>query len=177
MSVNQQTVEETKAQIRGLVNEIAALAKSGATAEEFYPELLSRIITALAAAGGAIWLLDDDKQLKLQYQINAEPSILADDTDDAVRHSRLISRAANAGQSLLVPPYSGTTDGDAEGNPTRYLLVFGALAHDGQKDGLIEVFQRPDTAPETQRGYLRFLGANVFAGRGVVAKPEAAFVG
>ena len=157
MSVNQQTVEETKAQIRGLVNEIAALAKSGATAEEFYPELLSRVITALAAAGGAIWLLDDDKQLKLQYQINAEPSVLADDTDDAARHSRLISRAANAGQSLLVPPYSGTTDGDAEGNPTRYLLVLGALAHDGHKDGLIEVFQRPDTAPETQRGYLRFV--------------------
>ncbi|MEL6105749.1 MAG: biotin/lipoyl-binding protein [Planctomycetota bacterium] len=157
MSVNQQTVEETKAQIRGLVNEIAALAKSGATAEEFYPELLSRVITALAAAGGAIWLLDDDKQLKLQYQINAEPSVLADDTDDSVRHSRLISRAANAGQSLLVPPYSGTTDGDAEGNPTRYLLVLGALAHDGHKDGLIEVFQRPDTAPETQRGYLRFV--------------------
>ncbi|MFG0287336.1 MAG: hemolysin D [Rhodopirellula sp. JB044] len=157
MSVNQQTVEETKAQIRGLVNEIAALTKSGSTASEFYPELLSRIITALAAAGGAIWLLDEDRQLRLQYQINAEPSILADDTDDAARHRRLIQRAANAGQSVLVPPYSGTTDGDAEGNPTRYLLVLGALQHDGQKDGLIEIFQRPDTAPETQKGYLRFL--------------------
>lgn len=123
MSVNQQTVEETKAQIRGLVNEIAALAKSGATAEEFYSELLSRIITALAATGGAIWLLDEDRQLRLQYQINAEPSILSSDSDDATRHTRLIQRVANAGQSLLVPPYSGTTDGDAEGNPTRYLLV------------------------------------------------------
>lgn len=157
MSVNQQTVEDTKAQIRGLVNEIAALAKSGATAEEFYPELLSRVITALAAAGGAIWLLDDDRQMKLQYQINAEPAILTNDSDDAMRHTRLIQRVANSGQSLLVPPYSGTTDGDAEGNPTRYLLVLGSLAHDGQKDGLIEIFQRPDTAPETQRGYLRFL--------------------
>ena len=157
MSVNQQTVEETKAQIRGLVNEIAALAKSGSPAEEFYPELLSRIITALAAVGGAVWLLDEDRQLKLQYQINAEPTILADDTDDSTRHRRLISRAANAGQSLLVPPYSGTTDGDAEGNPTRYLLVLGALKHEGQHDGVIEIFQRPDTAPDTQRGYLRFL--------------------
>ncbi|QDT08345.1 efflux RND transporter periplasmic adaptor subunit [Planctomycetes bacterium K23_9] len=157
MSVNQQSVEETKAQIRGLVNEIATLAKSETTAEEFYPELLSRIITALAAAGGAIWLLDDDHQLRLQYQINAEPSILAADTDDGTRHTRLIQRVANSGQSLLVPPYSGTTDGDAEGNPTRYLLVLGSLSHDGQKDGLIEVFQRPDTAPDTQRGYLRFV--------------------
>ncbi|MGB7328772.1 MAG: biotin/lipoyl-binding protein [Rubripirellula sp.] len=157
MSVNQQTVEETKAQIRGLVNEIATLAKSGATADEFYSELLSRIITALAAAGGAIWLLDEDRQLRLQYQINAEPSILGNDSDDANRHTRLIARVANSGQSLLVPPYSGTTDGDAEGNPTRYLLVLGALKHEGQHDGLIEIFQRPDTAPDTQRGYLRFL--------------------
>ena len=157
MSVNQQTVEETKAQIRGLVNEIATLAKSETTADEFYPELLSRIITALAAAGGAIWLLDEDRQLRLQYQINAEPSILSSDSDDATRHTRLIQRVANAGQSLLVPPYSGTTDGDAQGNPTRYLLVLGALTHDGEKDGIIEVFQRPDTAPDTQRGYLRFV--------------------
>jgi hypothetical protein len=157
MTVNQQTVEETKAQIRGLVNEIAQLAKSGATAEEFYPELLTRVITALAAAGGAIWLLDEDRQLRLQYQINAEPSVLSADNDDGSRHNRLIHRVANSGQSMLVPPYSGTTDGDAEGNPTRYLLVLGALKHDGQHDGLIEVFQRPDTAPDTQRGYLRFV--------------------
>ena len=157
MAVNQQTVEETKAQIRGLVNEIAALAKAETTAEEFYPELLSRIITALAAAGGAIWLLDEDRQLRLQYQINAEPSVLQSDNEDGARHTRLIQRVANTGQSLLVPPYSGTTDGDAEGNPTRYLLVLGSLSHDDEKDGLIEIFQRPDTAPETQRGYLRFV--------------------
>ncbi len=157
MSVNQQTVEETKQQIRGLVNEIAALSKSGATAEEYYPELLQRIVTALAAPGGAVWLLDDDRQLRLQYQINAEPTILQDDNDDAQRHKRLIRRVAQSGQAILVPPYSGTTDGDAEGNPTRFLLVLSALKHDGQADGLIEVFQRPDTAPETQKGYLRFL--------------------
>ncbi len=157
MTVNQQTVEETKQQIRGLVNEIAALAKSGATAEEFYPEFLQRIVTALAAAGGAVWVLDDDRQMKLQYQINAEPTVLSADGEDADRHRRLIRRVAHTGQTLLVPPYSGTTDGDAEGNPTRYLLVLAPLKHDGNAEGLIEVFQRPDTAPETQKGYLRFL--------------------
>lgn len=157
MSVNQQQVEDTKAQIRSLINEIAALAKSGVTAEEFYPELLSRVIEALAAPGGAIWLLDDDRKLRLQYQINAHPSTLSQETEDGVRHGRLLQRVASAGQSLLVPPYSGTTDGESEGNPTEHLLVLGALNHDGQKDGLIEIFQRAGTTPETQRGYLRFL--------------------
>ena len=103
MSVNQQTVEETKAQIRGLVNEIASLAKSGSPAEEFYPELLTRIITALAAAGGAVWLLDEDRQLKLQYQINAEPSILADDTDDATRHRRSDQSSGQRGSIAARP--------------------------------------------------------------------------
>lgn len=157
MSVNQQQVEDTKAQIRSLINEIAALAKSGVTAEEFYPELLQRIIQALAAPGGAVWLLDEDRHLNLQYQINADTNVLTTETDDGTRHAKLLQRVAGAGQSLLVPPYSGTTDGDGEGNPTEHLLVLGALTHDGQKDGLIEIFQRPGTTPETQRGYLRFL--------------------
>lgn len=157
MSANQQQVEDTKAQIRSLINEIAALSKSGVTAEEFYPELLSRIIQALAAPGGAVWLLDEDRQLNLQYQINAEPAILSQSSDDGSRHGRLMQRVANAGQSMLIPPYSGTSDGDGEGNPTAHLLVLGSLKHDGQNDGLIEIFQRAGTTPETQRGYLRFL--------------------
>lgn len=157
MTVNQQTVEETKQQIRLLVNEIAALSKSGAPAEEFYPGLLQRIITALAAVGGAVWLLDEDHQPRLKYQINVGQSLLEEDSDDATRHNRLISRVSRSGQSLLIPPYSGTADGDAEGNPTRYLLVLAPLQHEGKSDGLIEIFQRPDTAPETQKGYLKFL--------------------
>lgn len=157
MTVNQQTVEETKQQIRTLVNEISALTKSGSPAEEFFPSFLQRVITALAAVGGAVWLLDDEQQLRMQYQINVGQSLLEKDSDDATRHNRLISRVSRAGQSLLVPPYSGTADGEAEGNPTRYLLVLAPLQHEGHKDGLIEIFQRPDTAPETQKGYLKFL--------------------
>ncbi|MEC7679208.1 MAG: biotin/lipoyl-binding protein [Planctomycetota bacterium] len=157
MTVNQQTVEETKAQIRGLVNEIAQLAKSGATPDEFYSGLLTRIITALAAAGGAIWLLDENGKLRLQYQVNAEQNLLNQENEDGVKHHRLIERVARSGQSILVPPFSGTTDGDGESNPTRYLLVIGSLQHDERQDGLIEVFQRPDTAPDTQKGYLRFV--------------------
>ncbi|QDS87386.1 HlyD family secretion protein [Rosistilla ulvae] len=158
MAVNQETVEQTKNQIRGLVNEIAALSKSGAPAEEYYPQLLQRVISALAAVGGAIWLFDEDRQLKLEYQINTSQTLLEEDSDDANKHNRLLRRVAGAGQQLLVPPYSGTTDGDAEGNPTRFLLVLSPLRSEHQVEGLIEVFQRPDSPPETQKGYLRFLG-------------------
>ena len=83
--------------------------------------------------------------------------LLEEDSSDAIQHNRLIARVSRSGQSLIVPPYSGTADGEQEGNPTRYLLVMAPLSHDNKVDGLIEVFQRPDTAPETQKGYLKFL--------------------
>lgn len=157
MTVNQQTVEETKKQIRVLVNEIAALGKSGVPAEEYYPQFLQRVVTALAAVGGAVWLFDEDQNLRLQYQINMSDTLLDEEGEDAQRHRRLIKRVTAANQSLLVPPYSGTADNEAEGNPTKYLLVLSPLSHDKQIDGLIEIFQRPEAAPATQQGYLRFL--------------------
>ena len=43
------------------------------------------------------------------------------------------------------------------GNPTRHLLVIHPLGHDNQVEGLVEIFQRPDTQPNTQRGYLQFM--------------------
>src|SRR5262245_49815484 len=42
-------------------------------------------------------------------------------------------------------------------NPTRQLLVINPLGHDNQVEGLLEIFQRADTQPATQRGYLQFV--------------------
>ncbi len=44
--VNQQAVDQTKQQIRGLVSEIAQLAKSDMNAEEFYAAFMQRIVSA-----------------------------------------------------------------------------------------------------------------------------------
>ncbi len=156
MSVNQETIEQTKQQIRGLVNEIAALSKSGMPGEEYYPQLLQRIIAALAAPGGAIWVFDKDRELRVVYQINPA-DVLLEEGEDSLRHTRLIRGITASGEARLVPPYSGTTDAEAVGNPTRYLLVLAPVRGDNQVEGLIEVFQRPEAQPRTQQGYLKFL--------------------
>ncbi|MCL2348530.1 MAG: hypothetical protein FWC50_09765, partial [Planctomycetaceae bacterium] len=58
-SVDAQLIEQTKQQIRALVNEITQLSKSDIAPEEFHGEFLPRVISALAAVGGALWTLDD----------------------------------------------------------------------------------------------------------------------
>jgi len=156
-SVNSQTVEQTKQQIRSLVGEIAQLSKSDVGAEEYYAAFMQRIVSALAAVGGAIWLVDESRRPELTYQINLSETLLNPSATDAVRHTRLLGQAVHGGEPVLVPPLSGGEGESSGGNPTDYLLVLAPLVSDGVIEGIVEVFQRPDSQPATQRGYLRFL--------------------
>jgi multidrug efflux pump subunit AcrA (membrane-fusion protein) len=156
-SVNPQSVEETKQQIRGLIQEIQQLARSSMTPEEFYEGFLNRVVAALAAVGGAVWMLNEDRRPKLSYQIRVPRELHDEDTEEAAKHLKLLEALARANEARLIPPMSSASDPALGGNPTQQLLVVAPLGHDGQVEGLVEVFQRPDTAPATQRGYQRFL--------------------
>ncbi len=153
---SEENVEQTKRHIRGLVNEISELSKSETPAGEYYPAVLQRIVSALAAVGGAIWLMEEDGSLRLAHQIQMAPNLMQSGNEDTIQHGRLLSRLIMQGKPELVPPLSGTGD-DGEGNPTRYLLVTAPLASTTKPVGLVEILQRPDSPTEAQRGYLRFL--------------------
>jgi len=155
--VSSETIEKTKQQIRGLVGEIAQLSKSDLAPEEFYAAFLQRVVQALAAVGGAVYVMGEGNRPQLTYQMNLSPNLLDKDSEDASKHYRLLDYVAASKQGQLVPPLSGGADERMGGNPTRQLLVVSPMGHDGSVDGLIEIFQRPDTQPATQRGYLRFL--------------------
>ncbi len=150
-------IEKTKQQIRGLVGEIAQLSKSEMAPEEYYAAFLQRVIQALAAVGGAVWILGEGKKPQLSYQVKLSPELLEKDSEDAQKHFRLLDYVIGSGQPALIPPMSGTGDEKMGGNPTQQLLVIAPLGHDGVVEGLVEIFQRPDAQPNTQRGYLRFL--------------------
>jgi RND family efflux transporter MFP subunit len=155
--VSSETIEKTKQQIRGLVGEIAQLSKSDLAPEEFYAAFLQRVVQALAAVGGAVYVMGEGNRPQLTYQMNLSPNLLDKDSEDASKHYRLLDYVAASKQGQLVPPLSGGSDERMGGNPTRHLLVVSPMGHDGNVDGLVEIFQRPDTQPATQRGYLRFL--------------------
>jgi multidrug efflux pump subunit AcrA (membrane-fusion protein) len=156
-SVDAATIEKTKQQIRGLVQQIAQLSRSELEPEEYYAEVLQRIVTALAAVGGAVWTITSDRKLRLDYQINIGRQLLEVETDDAQRHLRLLNQVMAGSEAKLVPPQSGAADPSAAGNPTNYLLVLAPMKTDSSVEGILEIFQRPDSQPASQQGYLRFL--------------------
>ena len=89
--------------------------------EVFYAEFLQRVITALAAVGGAVWVLNDGNELRLMYQSRLREAF--PDDEHPQQHFNLLKRVLENGEHLLVPPYSGTAGDDEAGNPTSYLLV------------------------------------------------------
>lgn len=156
-SPDPQSVEETKQQIRTLVGEIASLTRQNLEPTEFYSEFLQRVITALAAVGGAVWTIRNQNELGLASYVNLREVFPQDDRDDRERHFRLLQRIIREAEAILVPPYSGAAGDEQAGNPTSYLLVLAPIRADDRVVGVVEIFQRPTSGPASQRGYLRFV--------------------
>ena len=157
--INREEVEQTKQQIRELVAELAQLSNLGAPPDQYYPQFLNRVVTALAAAGGAVWTREGSGPLSLRYQINLQNTGLHESNGAQQRHGKLLLGVMAEGRGALVPPQSGLGDGseDSPANPTDYLLVLGVLSVDQEQVGVVEVFQRPGGRPTAQKGYLQFL--------------------
>ncbi|MCB9939218.1 MAG: HlyD family efflux transporter periplasmic adaptor subunit [Planctomycetaceae bacterium] len=150
-------IQQTKNEIRSLVTEITQLCQSDIPLAEFYEEYLRRVVSALASHGGAVWSMRDDGSLQLDYQVNLPKAELVDDEASRHRHGRLLQNVIASGQPTLVPPQSGSTDGEEAGNSTDFLLILACLRVDQETIGVVEIFQRAGGGPTTQRGYLRFL--------------------
>jgi len=150
-------IEQTKKQIQTLVKEMEALSKSDCTPPEFYADFLPKTVAALAAVGGAIWELDDQGRLSLQYQINIQDTGLRESEDAQRQHGQLLYEALGKGESLLVPPRSGFEGSEEAANPTDFILLLSPIKTDLETFAMVEVFQRGGAGPKTQTGYLNFL--------------------
>ena len=100
-------LEQTKQQIRTLMNEIAQISRTEVTPEKFQTEFLTRVVRALGAIGGALWLADDSGRLSLGYQINLREAKLHGDEEANKMHSYLLYNALRSEEepNLLVPPH------------------------------------------------------------------------
>lgn len=154
---NPERFERTKRRIQGLVREISQMSKLDVDPERYYAEFMQRTVTALAAVGGAIWHTAEGGRVKAGYQMNVPPALLERDSDEGKRHFLLLEKMLRSGEPLMVPPFAGEAEEGGAGNPTRCLLLLAPLKSDNQVEGVVEIFQRPGTPPEVQRGYLQFL--------------------
>jgi len=151
-------LEQTKNQIRKLVAEIADLAESDVQPAEFYVEFLNRAVAAVAASGGAFWLLDGRGGLRLQYQVEFQQTGLMDGRVKTAPHDALLGCMIQASQAQIIPPGAVIEGVPQAYNPTGYALILAPLIVDKQVVGLLEILMDPNRRAAQQKSTLRFVG-------------------
>jgi hypothetical protein len=152
---------EQARQIKRLVEEIIRLSEQDLPPEDYYREFLKRVLHALEAPAGAVWIRNPQGNFSLQYQINTQ-QVGLDRTEEGRRsHTELIRFAAFRAQPLQFPPRSsaGPVDGDtpAPGNPTDYYILIVPILVDKQVAGILEVWQDPRLNPNAIRNQSQFM--------------------
>ncbi len=128
-------LEQTKNQIRKLVAEIADLAESDIQPNEFYVEFLNRSVAAVAATGGAFWMMDGRGGLQA-----AIPGRVRRDRPDGrpgqdrARTTRCLGCMLQASQAADHPSRRGDRGGSAGIQPDR-VRADHRPAHGGQAGG------------------------------------------
>jgi hypothetical protein len=159
--VSLEQLEQTRKQINRLVEEIARLSEMDLSPSDYYGEFLQRVLTAVAAPAGAVWVRTPQGHLQLQYQINLRQVSLDRSETDRQTHDELLRLAAQMARPQMIPPRSGTGPSEegkpAPGNPTDYVILMAPILVDKQVAGLIEVWQDADRNPNAQQGFLQFI--------------------
>ena len=151
-------LEQTKTQIRKLVAEIAELAESDIQPNEFYVEFLNRVVAAVAASGGALWLLDGRGGIKMQHQLEFRLTGLLDGRVRTQPHDALLGCMIQASQATIIPPGAQIEGMPNAANPTGFSLILAPLTVDKQVVGLIEILMDPTRKAAQQKSTLRFVG-------------------
>ena len=150
-------LEQTKNQIRKLVAEIADLAESDIQPAEFYVEFLNRSVAAVAATGGAFWMMDGRGGLRLQYQVEFGQTGLMDGRVKTAPHDALLGCMLQASQAQIIPPGAVIEGVPQAFNPTEYALIIAPLMVDKQVVGLLEILMDPTRRAAQQKSTLRFV--------------------
>lgn len=156
-TVDPSLLEQTKNQIRKLVQEIAELAESDITPVEFQEAFLARVVAAVAATGGALWMLDGRGTLKLTHQVDFKNSGLLDGRVRTQPHDGLLGCMLQTSQAQVIPPGATVEGVPGAGNPTPYSLIIAPLVLDKQVIGLVEVLMDPTRRAAGQKSTLRFV--------------------
>jgi hypothetical protein len=158
-TVDAQAVEEARTQIRRIVGEIEALSRSDVTEADFFRGLLDRVLQAMGAVAGLVWLVGEQGRVEAVCQGGMQATGIGQTPEAQQAHGKLVHTLLSSATGMLVPPRANLNDAAGTavaGNPTDLLVITAPIEKSGARAGLVEVFHRPAQA-DVQQGYLTFL--------------------
>ncbi|GIW81811.1 MAG: hemolysin D [Gemmatales bacterium] len=139
-------IERAGKHIKRYVDEITRLVESNIELGEFFREYLTNVNKLLAAAAGAVWLVNDG-QPTLQFDLNLKEIGLESESAFAT-HQGVLRQAIGKCSLIVAQPRSGQLAGDAANitNPTEYINLIAPIVVDNDVAGLVDVWLDPRRA-------------------------------
>lgn len=144
-------LKEARERVMKLAREIEGLSREPLPPNEFFPQFLDRVVAAVGAQAGAVWLLHN-QSIALAAGVRLE-SVGLNNPQVRGANDRILGEILQTGEACTRVQGDG---GEAQ-VPTNHMLVLCALHKEKQCVGVVELFQRPDAPEEARAGYLQFL--------------------
>jgi hypothetical protein len=146
-----ENLKKVRERVMQLAREIEQMSGQDLAPPLFFQEFLVRVVTAIGARAGAVWLVDESNRLGLMAQVNLEQTGLRERPGALAMNEKLIVDVLQTGEARTL-----THGGEAQ-LPTEHVLVLSALHKEKKCVGVVELFQRPDVPIKAQSGYMQFL--------------------
>ena len=143
MSIDEQVeIERARNQIRALVAEIEQLARGDLAEADFFRGLLERVLMAMEAVAGLVWLVGEGGRVEPVCHAGVEHTGIAATPETQAAHGALVQSLIQSPTSLLVPPHSELGGGGAAGGTSA--TEFRVRGHEQARGALDErLHERP----------------------------------
>lgn len=145
-------VQEVRDRIIQLAREIEELSKSTMPPKSFFQEFLKRVIAAVGARAGVVWLRGGANRLEMLAEQGLAQTTFAQNPNAMQANQKILIDVISNGQACTYHP-SETT----EELPTEDMLVLAALQQNKEVVGVVEIFQRRETPAQARPGFLQFV--------------------
>jgi multidrug efflux pump subunit AcrA (membrane-fusion protein) len=146
------SVQEVRDKIIQLAREIEEHSRSNMPPKEFFSEFLKRVVGAVGARAGVVWLRNDANRLELLQEIGLENTGFHENPNAMATNQKLLTEVLSNGQACTYHPAE-----TSEQLPTEDMLVLAALQSNKEVVGVIQIFQRHDTPAQARPGFLQFV--------------------
>ncbi len=158
----EQLLEQTRAQIRQHVAEIAELARTSRNGGQFFREFLDRVVASLQAQGGAVWLPGENGACQLITETNFASCAFADNERQRHDINRVLVETQKNRRPFIIgaltPDGVPSATGEEIGNATPYPMFFvPVIVDDTQIGAILHVWLRAAGDPKTYPTLVTFL--------------------
>ena len=146
-----ENLKRVREKVMQLAREIEQMSGENVPPQIYFQEFLNRVVTAIGARAGAVWMIDESGRLGMAAQVNLDQTGLREIPGAVQVNERLLGEVLQTGEARTIG-HGGETK-----LPTEHVLVLSALHKEKSCVGVVELFQRPDVPEKAQSGYMQFL--------------------